>query len=179
MTKVIMLRIDWNRTAIPLPIRGWHTLHINPEPAYPFGRKGLSLAGAWRQLAKPLSSGAILLDGDVAIDPLDQEAMFAAISAQPEAVNTAPARLWEASTHQPGWLWAHGHHVFSQLDTDTPDVFTFCFTYLPRRLIEDCLENGLASWTYPHVDKKVAARARALSIPVNVVRAATPKHLNF
>jgi hypothetical protein len=176
MAEIVQVRIDWDRTAIPLRARGFHILHIGPEPGWPFGRKGRALAGAWRQLSTPTADGMLLLDGDVAVDPLDLAAMRAAIDAEPTAVHVAPARLWPVSTGQRAWIWGHGRTRFSQDDPDDPDVFGFSFTYLPRALIEGC---ALDRWAFPGVDRRVHQRAAALGIPVRVVRGCWPKHLNY
>ena len=179
MPDIVCVRLDWDRTAIPLRLGRFHDLHVAPEPGWPFGRKGLALAGAWRQLATPAAAGMLLLDGDVAADPADRDAMLAAIDAEPEAVHAAPVRLWPVSTHLPRWVWGHGRGGYGTEDTDDPDTFTFCFTFLPRALISGCLRAGLAEWAYPHVDRNTCEQARALGIPVRVVRDAYPVHLNF
>lgn len=171
-----MVRLDWDRTAIPLRLRGFYTLHIAPEPGHPFGRKGLALAGAWRQLSTPAAAGMLILDGDVAADPVDLAAMLAAIHREPESVCTAPARLWPVSTKASGWTWSHGRHRFTQEDVDDPDLFGFCFTYLPRPL---CELPALARLAYPNVDRTVMLAARRMKIPVRVVRGAHVTHLNY
>ena len=54
---MILVRLDWDHTAIPLrEARRYFTLRIAPEPEYPFGRKGLALAAAWRQLQNHASA---------------------------------------------------------------------------------------------------------------------------
>lgn len=174
-----MVRLDWDHTALPLPGLGFYALRITPEPGHPFGRKGLALAAAWEQLAGPAAAGLVILDGDVAVDPQDIAAMLAAIHLDPGAVHVAPVRLWPASTKRDRWVWGHGRGDFSRDDPDDPDVFGFCFTYLPRRLVDACVKSGLAGWRYPHVDRLTSRRARALRIPVRVVRGATPKHVNY
>lgn len=183
MAYLICIRLDWNHTAIPLRIASkYFTLEICPEPAHPFGRKGLALAGAWRQLQAPNIAGMLLLDGDVAIDPIDHEHMLKAIDGEPDnVIHTAPVVLWPVSTHLGSWVWGHGSNgQYSQADHDDGlDMFTFCYTYLPRKLIEACIEQGLDEWTYPAVDRTVCKVARSIGMPVHVVRDAKPKHLNY
>lgn len=183
MAQIVCVRMNWNHTAMALPIASkFFTLEVNPEPAHPFGRKGLALAGAWNQLAGPNIAGMLILDGDVAIDPLDHQHMLKAIDAEPHnVVHTAPVLLWPASTHLNTWVWGHGPNSrYSQEDTDEGlDMFTFCYTYLPRRLMQSCLDNGLTEWAYPGVDKKFCNQARAINMPVRIVRDARPKHLNY
>lgn len=183
MPQIVCVRLNWNHTAIPLRIASsFFTLEINPEPEYPFGRKGLALAGAWRQLAGPDISGILLLDGDVAIDPLDHAHMLKAIDQEPDStVHTAPVLLWPISTHLETWVWGHGSHGRYSQDGDDKDlnVFTFCFTYLPRKLIEACLGHGLANWGYPGVDHNICEEAKSMGIPVHVVWDARAKHLNY
>ena len=183
MAQIICIRLDWNHTAMPLRIASkFFTLEVNPEPAHPFGRKGLALAGAWDQLAGPDIAGMLILDGDVAIDPLDHKHMIKAIDDEPHMlVHTAPVVLWPVSTHLENWVWGHGRNSrYSQDDGEEDlDMFTFCYTYLPRKLVESCIEHGLARWTYPHVDSNFCKAARSIKMPVHVVRDARPKHLNY
>lgn len=182
MPEILCLRIDWNHTAIPLRIASrFFTLEFGPEPEYPFGRKGLGLTRSWEQLAKDSIDGMLLLDGDVAIDPYDFEMMLKSIDAYPSDVHTTTVKLWPVSTKYDTWVWGHGRDEFyTQRDySDKLDMFTFCFTYLPRRLIEYCIESGLAQWQFPLVDKNVCTHAKKLGVPIRIVRAASPKHLNY
>jgi hypothetical protein len=180
MAVLLCVRVDWDRTALPLPLR-YHRLRVDPEPGYPFGRKGRQLAAAWRQLAGPEFDGMLILDGDVMIDPADHQAMLAAIDERPGIVHTAPARIWPASTKRPGWVWSHwaGTGPSQIIDTDDVDWFSFCYTYLPAELITRCIRAGLRGWRYPGVDMQVSQQARAAGIPVNVVLDCTPKHLHW
>jgi hypothetical protein len=180
--EVILLRVDWDRTAIPLgrlPGR-WHTLHLGPEPGYPFGRKGHALLSAWQQVQMSRrEAGMVILDGDVAIDPVDYRAMMRAITSEPPAIHTAPARLWPRSTQWQGWTWAHHRGEPSQDECDDPTVFSFCFTYLPRDLLTACRQAGMAKWTFPTCDSQVTQVAARAKIPVRVVKDASPKHLHY
>jgi hypothetical protein len=95
MAQIICIRLDWNHTAIPLRIASkYFTLHVAPEPAHPFGRKGLALAGAWHQLTGPDIAGMLILDGDVAIDPHDHHHMLAAIDKDPHDTIYTASRRW-------------------------------------------------------------------------------------
>jgi hypothetical protein len=181
MPQVVLVRADWDRTAIPLRIASrFYTLHLSPEPGHPFGRRGLGMAAAWRQLAGPQAAGMVFLDGDVAIDPLDLAAMLTAIDGEPGRVHTAPVRLWPSSTKQSHWVWGHGQDgFFRDRDPDECNYFGLSFTYLPRVLIADCMRRNMDSWHYPNVDTQIRRRAAALGITARVVRAASPKHLNY
>jgi hypothetical protein len=175
-----MVRLVWDRAAVEQRIsRRFYTVYVDPLPGYPLGRKGLQLATAWRTLSKRDTAGLVILDGDVAIDPRDVAAMLAAVELDPLAVHVAPVRLWPVSTKQDRWIWGHGQTRFSRDDPDDVDMFGFSFTYLPRRLVEACISEGMAEWAYPHVDEYTRRRARALGIRGRVVRAATPKHMNY
>lgn len=179
MAVLLCVQVDWDRTAITLPIR-YHRLHVDPEPGHPFGRKGRQLAAAWGQLAGPEFDGMLILDGDVAIDPADHAAMMTAIDARPGIVHTAPVRIWPASTKRPGWVWSHWPGQASQeLETAGIRWFSFCYTYLPRALITRSLRAGLRGWHYPGVDTKVCEQAQAAGISVNVVGGCWPKHLHW
>lgn len=176
MANVICVRVNWDRTALPYrPAGNWYDVHVSPEPGYPAGRKGLQLAGAWAQYAGRDITGMVIMDGDVVADPEDIREMLNAIHVAPRSVWTAWARLWrpvDGVDPWPGWVWGHWARNPSQdrLEASyTPRRFSFCLTYLPRHLIEDCRRNGLENWTFPHVDRRVAARAEALDIPVGVV----------
>jgi hypothetical protein len=176
---LVSVRLDWDRTAIPLRLPGFHVIHLAPEPSHPFGRKGLALAGAWRQLAQNSPDGMLILDGDVAIDLLDLAAMRAAIHVEPSAVHTAPVRLWPASMHGDSWVWSHWTGQPSQDDQPAPVRFSFCFTYIPARLIDSAVKAGLESWSFPHVDRLLSLHAKKTGIPVRIVAGCTPKHLHF
>jgi hypothetical protein len=176
---MVCVRVDWDRTAIPLRIPNFHVIRLAPEAAYPFGRKGAALAGAWRQLSGGQTDGMLILDGDVAVDLLDVAAMRAAIHVEPSVVHTAPVRLWPASLHGPSWVWAHWDYDPGQENIASPRRFSFCFTYLPRALIGACIKGGLEEWTFPHVDRLVSKQAEEGKVPVRVVPDCFPKHLHF
>jgi hypothetical protein len=182
LVEVILVRVDWDRTAIPLgrlPGR-WHTLHLAPEPDYPFGRKGLALLRTWQQIQlSKQEAGLVILDGDVAIDPVDYHAMMRAIPKEPGAVHVAPVRLWPKSTQRSDWYWAHHRGEASQEPCDDPTVFSFNFTYLPRALLDACRQAGMAKWTFPTCDSHVTEVAAKMHLPVRVVHDATPKHLHY
>jgi hypothetical protein len=182
MAELCSVRVEWDRQApaCPLPPT-FHRIRVLPEPGWPLGRKGLALAGAWQQMAGPNTDGMLILDGDVAIDPLDLAAMRAAIHDEPRSVLTAPARLWPASTNLPEWSWAHwGTPGQSQvLDPGPVTRFSFCFTWLPRRLIHACMAAGLDIWTFPRVDQLVSQEAVRQRIPVRLVAGCWPKHLHY
>lgn len=179
MAELVCLHVNWDRTALPVRLPSFHELHIGPEPGYPAGRKGLQLAGAWRQLAGAATDGMLLLDGDVVIDLLDLAVMKTAISRAPAIVHTAPVRLWPRSTKWAQWAWAHWADEPSQVMDRHPWRFSFCFTYLPRTVIEHAIESGLEGWTFPWVDREVSHVTRGLGCRVSVVEDCTPKHLHF
>jgi hypothetical protein len=178
---IIGLRINWDFTAIPLNIDGFHMLHIGPEVEYPFGRKGLAITRAWQAMYdSPDIVGLIILDGDVVIDPLDQAAMHEAINNDPDIVHVAPAKLWPVSTKViDNWVWGHGKGEFSQSFVNDPDIFSFCYTYLPKELVIASISAGMPKWTYPTVDKNVSLIARKMGLKVNVVMSASPKHIHY
>ncbi len=180
MEHVVLVRICWDRQSMPKCPRGFYTLHVDPEPEYPFGRKGLALASAWRQLGTPEAAGMVILDGDVAIDLTDHAAMLVAIEKEPGKVHVAPVKLWPASTKLQRWVWGHGKGRFTNRDDpDDPDMFGFSFTYLPRVLIEAVIAAGMTQWTYPNVDRLTHQTAKEQGIGARTVRGASPKHLNY
>lgn len=179
MAELVCLHVNWDRTALPVRLPDFHELHIGPEPGFPAGRKGLALAGAWRQLSGSTTDGLLLLDGDVAADVLDLAAMRAAIHSQPGVVHTAPVRLWPKSTNRDGWIWGHWGDGPSQVSDPRPWRFSFCFTYVPRAVIEQAVADGLDGWAFPWVDREMSCAARAAGVPVHVVPGCTPKHLHF
>jgi len=175
-----MVRLDWDRSAIPLrQAREYYRLAVDPSDAYPQGRKGLVLERAWCNLSGPDTAGMLILDGDVAIDPFDQSAMLAAIHVEPGIVWTAPARIWPVSTRAAGWHWAHWTLEPSQDLEQYAPFFSFCYTYLPRALIEQCRRRGLAKWEYPTVDARVSEVARQMRIMALAVSGIEVKHLNY
>jgi hypothetical protein len=181
MSNIVRVRINWDHVPLIKCPPGFHLLNVLPEPEYPFGRKGLALASGWDQLrGTPSAAGMLMLDSDVAVDPEEVAIMEEAIHADPLAVHIAPVRLWPASTKLDTWVWGHGLRKFSQDDDpDAPGIFTFCFTYLPERLIIACVTAGLKTWTYPLVDQRVSKVARGLRLKTHTVRGCAPVHLNY
>jgi hypothetical protein len=180
----VICRVNWDRTAPPFHMPGairWFDLHVGPEPGYPFGRRGLAIAGAWRQLGSRKDAGMLLMDGDVAIDPLDLAAMGDAIAATPAMVLVGPVRLWPASTMRESWVWGHwkAPHGPTQDSVERPDRFGFGFTYLPAALLERAIAAGLEGWTFPNVDVRVSDTARRHRIRARVVDHCHPKHLHY
>jgi len=181
----MFLRVIWDAHHIKFPLRiagaNIKELHIAPEPAHPFGRKGLALASAWKQLATDAMAGMLLLDGDVMIDPHDYMMMLGAIHTEPAAVHIGPSRLWPASKNDlQGWAWGHAKlGVFSQELEMEPDFFAFNFTYLPRRVVELAIGKGLKTWQFPDVDRSVSRVAREAKIPMRVVKDCFPKHAHY
>jgi len=156
-------------------------LNIIPTVEYPFGEKGKTLAGAWKQLDHDNTmDGMLILDGDVAIEPVDLANMFAAIHGHDKMVVVAPARIWPTSTKRKEWSWAHWTKQPSQvMETENVRWFSFNFTYLPKKVIEQALNDGLRTWMYPRVDKRVADSAFKAGVPVYVAQNVSTKHLHF
>jgi hypothetical protein len=177
----LRLRIIWNNTPPVTPFMGYRDLHVAPEPEYPFGRKGLALQTAWDELGPSNNAiGMLLLDGDVAIDPHDNRMMHEAIYSDVESIWIAPIRLWPVSHLAPTWLWGHGKDgLFSQEDVPEPNMFSFCFTYLPEALIYKMIGNGLSQWRYPQVDMFTWETAQEFQIPVRKVTDSHPKHMHW
>lgn len=167
----------WDRKALPLCPREFRDVHVQPEPDFPFGRKGRALAGAWKQLGKD-AAGMLILDGDVAVDPRDFAGMMQSVGCDLGVVHTAPARLWPA-TRGEDWRWAHWTDEPSQVLEEEASSFSFCFTYLPKRLLDACVHRGLAGWQFPHVDVNVSAVARDLGIPVRVATGCRVVHMHY
>lgn len=180
--QIVFARVNWDGTAMPFHMPGtrWFDISVQPEPGYPVGRKGLALDAAWMQLRNQDCTGMLILDGDVAIDPLDYAAMCEAIDGEPRAVHTAPVRLWPASTQRESWIWGHWCDDGPSQDYClAPDRFTFCFTYLPRALLWHARRGGLRSWIFPGVDLRMAETARRFRIPVRIVHGCHPKHMHY
>lgn len=168
---------------------------VVPEPGWPVGRKGLMLTEMWRQLSKPTSEGMLINDGDCVIDGYDFTAMVWSVGQARTDVHVAPVRLWPKATGYPDWVWGHRHEPLLagdgsvdigvqmkdwQTDVDDPVMFSFNFTFIPRRLMEAAIERGLAEQIFPHVDEFMWMVARDEGIPVRTVRyGCAPKHMNF
>lgn len=181
MAEIVCIRENWDDTALKIPLPGnFFTLNIRPSAEYPFGEKGKAIAGAWRQLSNNHVDGMLMLDGDVVIEPVDLSNMMAAIHTHDKMVVIAPARIWPKSTKRKRWVWAHWSSEASQdMETENIRWFTFNFTYLPRKVIEQAVEDGLSTWTYPSVDKRMSDSAAKAGVPVFVAENVLPKHLNF
>src|SRR5277367_2072602 len=158
----LFFRLIWDGHHVQFPLRlhgvNMKDLHVAPETAAPFGRKGLALAAAWTQLEEAETTGMLILDGDVVIDPYDYHMMYRAIEAEPDAVHIAPVRLWPVSKGDiSGWAWGHcKDNNFTAEMTLDPDFFSFNFTYVPRRVVELAIRAGLKNWQYPVVDKMMS-----------------------
>lgn len=181
---MIFVRVIWDAHVVKLPLAlpgaRMIELHVQPEPAHPFGRKGLALASAWQQLSKPEHSGMLILDGDVAVDPWDVLTMMLAVNTEPGAVHVAPAKIWQATTgSEQMWTWGHWRDQRSQEWCEDPQWFAFNFTYLPRKVMEAAIKAGLKQWQFPNVDMNVSRAARAAGVPVRVVKDCAPKHMHY
>lgn len=191
LINLVCVKIAWMGKSIASMENPFHLICVNPEPAHPKGRKGLVMASAWRQMSTDGDAGMLILDSDVAIEPTDMHTMVQHIGSDIHSVWTAPAKLWPRATHLPTWVWGHRKEPqpsmshddtirLWQTDVDDPDWFTFCFTYIPRRLIEMSLDAGLKEWHYPYVDKNMHQLAKQKGVKVRVVRGdCHPKHINF
>jgi hypothetical protein len=194
LESVVHARIRWQgKECGPTP-SNFRAFDVMPTAEHPFGQKGLLLTRIWQVSARVQSSGMLILDADCAIDPLDYSAMIISATTEPDVVWTAPVRLWPASTAYHYWVWGHREVLTDrdpplsneearkiwQSDIDDPTMFTFNFTYLPRRLIEACIRSDMATWVFPHVDEYTWQEAREAKIPVRVVRrGCAPKHLHY
>lgn len=178
----LWLQICWQGSRIR-EIVGFHQVNIWPTNEYPFGRKGYTLAYCWEHMIEDHTKGMVILDGDVAVDPIDISFMQQSMVSDPNSIHIGPARIWPKSTNFSQWVWAHRKFgtVFKDWQTYRTDVDTasFCFTYLPRTLIEKCIDQGLATWAYPNVDFNVFRVAREESIAFKVVDGCIPKHMNY
>ena len=178
----LRLRIIWNNETPVTPYMGFRDLHVMPEPEYPFGRKGLGIARAWEEIGIPNEAvGLLILDGDVAIDPNDIREMHEHIWSEPGSVWVAPVRIWPISHLGSSWTWGHGKDgEFSQTDHENPNMFAFCFTYLPARLVDLAnQQHGLREWCYPNVDMFMWELAQQHNIKVDVARNCQPKHMHW
>jgi hypothetical protein len=189
---VLMVTLAW-KGEVPVKRHPSFTVYdIEPEPGWPVGRKGLLLASLWKNLSQSNSDGIFICDADVAIDQADMDAMINAVCHYPEVVHVAPVKLWPRATGLPAWVWGHRRPVTApgatnqeimaawQEDIEDPTMFSFNFTYLPRRLIEGAVKSGLKDWIYPHVDENMSKLAQELGIPVRVVRnGCSPRHMHY
>lgn len=189
---LICVKLVWDGYSIASMTTPFHKIRIDPETEHPKGRKGLVIANAWRQMHGPTDAGMVILDGDVAVEPTDLQAMIGHVITDREAVWVAPAKIWPKSTHLPSWVWGHRKPApdgmspekiiqYWQQDIDDPEWFTFCFTYLPKSLLEAAInKHGMKKWHYPNVDKNMHEIATELGYRVRVVRGdCHPKHINF
>ena len=177
----LRLRVIWNNQIPVTPFMGFRDLHVNPEPSFPFGRKGLCLIRAWEELGPPNGApGMLILDGDVAIDPHDSKVMHECIYTNTECIWVAPVRLWPVSHLGQEWTWGHGKNgQFTQDDIDDPEMFSFSFTYLPDILCDALGPAGACDWAYPQVDLFTWELAANMGIKAQVVRNCYPKHMHW
>jgi hypothetical protein len=190
LTDLIHCRLAWKGHFEGRTLPSFTEHSIGPEPGYPLGRKGMFLASLWRELAQPTTDGFIINDGDVVVDPHDYNALLLYVASEKDAVWTAPVKLWPKATQLPEWIWGHRKPLDPSLtipevvkawqeDVDDPVMFSFCFTWLPRRLMLAALEDGLETWRYPKVDWNMWETAQKHGIPVHTIRDCHPRHLNY
>lgn len=96
--QVCMWRLIWDHKPVTPIDGGFRDIHVDPEPEWPVGRKGLALTRAWDQLGEGCT-GALLCDGDVVADPADVWAMGEAINEHPQDVLVAPIKLSACLDH--------------------------------------------------------------------------------
>ena len=146
------------------------------------------MSSVWKTFADHKTTGITFYDGDVTIDEMDYRVMLSSIMEDPEAIWTAPVRIWPHRTNFPDWIWSHRRDLRPgddpltewQKDTDDPDLWSFGFTYIPARLMNTAIDNGLEEWVYPKVDVEMSLLAKKEDIPCKVVRGdCHPKHLSL
>jgi hypothetical protein len=184
----IYLMVSWRGESIytgfagntPTPFR---KIDIHPTNEYPVGRKGYTLAKCWRTMKETHTSGMLILDSDVAIDPTDFQHMYNAMRHDSSAIQIGRALIWPKSTGYSTPVWAHRKFGTSfdewKKDRDDVDTASFCFTYLPSKLLEACISGGMDDWTFPSVDMQVFQTARRIGTRFKVVPNCHPKHLNY
>ena len=185
----IYLMISWKGESIytgfsggtPTPFR---KINIYPTNEYPLGRKGYTLTECWRKMKEVHTSGMLILDSDVAIDPNDFQAMYNNMRRDSGAIHVGPSVIWPKSTGYSTPVWAHRKFgtpfdEWRKNRTGDIDTASFCFTYLPAKLIEACISGGMASWEFPSVDMQVFTTARRIGTHFKVVPNCNPKHLNY
>jgi hypothetical protein len=164
----------------PTPFR---RVDIYSTNEYPVGRKGYTLTQCWRTMKDTHTSGLLILDSDVAIDPNDFSHMYNAMRGDSSAIHIGASLIWPKSTGYSTPVWAHRKFgtEFKEWRTNRTDVDTasFCFTYLPARLLEACISSGMANWTFPSVDMQVFTTARRIGTSFKVVPNCNPKHMNY
>jgi hypothetical protein len=183
MTEKLNFRIVWDRHDFPQQMnRHFYSLQVEPSAQHPFGQKGAVLLNAWKQLSLPTTQGIILLDSDVIIDPDMYMKMETAVHNFPDEVHTAPVKIWPVSTKHAVWCWGHWSNEKNKsqvMETEDVKWFSFNFTYLPRKVIEKAISDGLKDWKYPVVDKNVAISANKIGVKVSVLKDCFPVHLNY
>ena len=186
MAEIISVRtvydFDGNGVIDQMINRRFYTIKIPVDINHPLGRKGKAFVTAWKQLKGDANNnaGMLVLDQDVALDPHDYKMMLQSIDRYPDDVSLAPVKIWPVSTKRPDWVWGHAtEEDRSQISHDNPKYFSFCFTYLPKRLINACIKAGWENWDYPGADTPVALKAFVMGIPKHVVKDCMPKHMNY
>jgi hypothetical protein len=178
----LFVRFNWDHTALPYdpsaPDATFKDIHLQPTPSFPVGRKGLALISYWEQMQRMRPYlGMLIMDGDVAVDPLDIHIMRIYISESPEAVITAPIRLW----YEGEWFWSHrgAANMLNDMDPDEIHFFSFGFTYLPKSLMEAASDAGIHAESYPYVDEFVSKLAVKMGLEIKLAEGCTPKHMHF
>lgn len=183
LRSIVFAQLCWRGECIR-EIPQFRRIDILPTNEYPLGRKGHTLVSVWNTCAEEHTVGMCILDGDVAIDPLDAALMHQAITQYKDDIHLAHVKIWPKSTGLSDWTWAERKwgtntvEEWQKLRADV-DTMSFGFTYIPRRLIEQCIREGMHTWVYPNVDFNVGRVAREMKIKFRIVEGAYPKHVNF
>lgn len=179
---MIMTCVSWQDQHLSPCVATFHYA-AQPSAEHPHGLKGAILADLWRDLADSGINGMATKDGDVAADPSDLALLQAAAARQPEAVHTGQLKLWPRSSGHPDWIY--GHQVRSGTEISwTRDRVTSAeqcgtgFAWWPAAVLDKCAEE-LAGTAYPGVDQLLSRTARDLGLPIRVISACQPRHLNF
>lgn len=173
----LLTRLPWAQFTLGNPKVQWpdfvRVVPIIPQPDAPYGRYGASLIRTFREV--PDAPGLVILEQDIAGDPLVVQEMEQAVVSNPDAIWAVPYRLYATSTGRHSPIWAHRGGLpsaWNGMESDYPcpeeprAVGLGC-TYLPKILIEHMASiEYTPDLDYPVLDTTLSHMATTLGIPM-------------
>lgn len=176
MKAPIVQFVDWRRPAIDyveMPrIKRWK-LPAEETPNRYLG----TIKYAWEHQGP--STGLVVLEQDIAIEPVHLSQLDDLILLYPSHVAVAPYVLWPKSTGREEPVWSCGdigsfglrvYHHARIAPPARPKWFSLGCTYLPARLLEAAPDVD-GNWDYPVLDTRLSELAARLGYPCRTTQA--------
>lgn len=180
--KLFTVQAAWrNYRLISVPVD--HVINVLGDMEFPNDNRAALMCDTWIRVRKNSEPGILWLAPDVALDPVDLEAMHEAVAASPEDVHTGMVKLWPISTGHNQWIWSHrpgtmGQPAATQDGTAPVAYFSMDCLWAPARLLDLSFPAG-REWYWSSVDVHMSEIALEQGIRAHAVPGCQPKHLHF